>query len=173
MQHKSSPPTAATSRRRTRVWCVHMDYAFYSPSAAALSSRSPCSPPRKTTSHRACAQARTRILPLCVCKSSSSSCPHSAVRHTTDIIRVSDLSSFRPTTSTSVAWLRGGIYIYIRIVYFLRSPFDATVLYVSPRYSPPCALAPNSRFGRRNRRKCLFFFFCCWFHHKVNLLVVE
>lgn len=77
------------------------------------------SPPRKTTSHRACAHARTGILLLCVpCKSSSR--PPFA---TTDIIRVSDLSSFRPTSSTSVAWLSAVICICILCIHsFFSAP---------------------------------------------------
>jgi len=128
--------------------------AFYSPSAAALADRSPLPTPENDESSRVCAcsdehPSIVRTVQVVV---------PSAVRHhwyhTRFWFVVISPDEF-DECCVAPRW-----YIYVYIVFSPLPVRRYTVLYVSPRYSPPCALAPNSRFGRRNRRKC---FFCDFF----------
>lgn len=85
------------------------------------------SPPRKTTSHRACAHARTRILLLCVCRSPSSRPPFTA-----------PLISYVFLICRHFAWrvrrvLRGSAVIYICTHSFFSAPRSTLQCYTYRR----------------------------------------
>lgn len=95
-------------------------------SIPVLWSHCTCLPPSKMTSHRTCAHARTCIL----------LCAHRLSAFTTDIMRVSDLSSsFRLSSSTSVAWLE-----WLRFFSPRRSPFALCAALHSVRPCEPRSL---------------------------------
>lgn len=160
------------------VWCVHMEYGLrglFPACGCTVVAFAVFPTPENDKSSRVCASpdahpSIVRVQDVVVVLS--------AVRHSTDSVRVSDLSSFRPTTSTRQCCVAPRRYIYI----YTHSFFPPLPVW---RYSAVRIAALLSAVRTRSEQSfrqaessqlasvSLFFFCCCWFHHKVNLLVVE